>query len=62
MRGGASSCMGNRYVKRGERKIAYEGMNNFYGWSVSQYLPTGDFREIKVTRSSLKTFLRTPGN
>ena len=37
-------------------------MNNLYGWSMSQYLPTGDFREIKVTRSSLKTILRTPDN
>ena len=55
MRGGPSSCMGSRYVKRGERKIVYEDMNNLYGWSMSQYLPTGDFREIKVTRSTLKT-------
>ena len=37
-------------------------MNNLYGWSMSQYPPTGDFREIKVTRSSLKTILRTPDN
>ena len=29
---------------------------------MSQFLPTGDFREIKVTRSSLKTILRTPDN
>ena len=29
---------------------------------MSQYLPTGDFREIKVTRSSVKTILRTPDN
>ena len=62
MRGGPSSCMGNRYVKRGERKLVYEDMNNLYGWSMSQYLPTGDFREIKVTRSNLKTILRTPDN
>ena len=62
MRGGPSSCMGNRYVKRGERKIVYEDVNNLYGWSMSQYLPTGDFREIKVTKSSLKSILRTPNN
>ena len=62
MRGGPSSCMGNRYVKRGERKIIYEDMNNLYGWSMSQYLPTGDFREIEVPRSSLKRILRTPDN
>ena len=62
MRGGPSSCMGSRYVKKGERKIVYEDMNNLYRWSMSQYLPTGDFREIEVTRSSLKTILRTPDN
>ena len=27
---------------------------------MSQYLPTGDFHEIKVTKSNLKTTLRTP--
>ena len=53
MRGGPSSCMGNRYVKRGDRKMVYEDMNNLYGWSMSQYLPTGDFREYEVTRNSL---------
>ena len=62
MRGGPSSCMGNRYVKRGERKIVYEDVNNLYGWSMSQYLPTGDFHEMKVTKSNLKTILRTPDN
>ena len=62
MRGGPKSCMGSRYVKRGERKIVYEDMNNLYGWSMSQYLPTGDFREIEVTRSSVKRILRTPDN
>ena len=62
MRRGLSSCMGNRYVKKGERKIVNEGMNILYGWSMSQYLPTGDFREVKVTRSSVKTILRTPDN
>ena len=62
MRRGPSACMGNRYVKRGERKIVYEDLNNLYGWSMSQYLPTGDFCEIKVTRSCLKTILRTPDN
>ena len=60
MREGPSACMGNRYAKRGERKIVYEDMTNLYGWSMSQYLPTGDFREIKVTKSSSKTILRTP--
>ena len=31
-------------------------MKNLYGWSMSQYLPTGDFCDIKVARSSLKQF------
>ena len=62
MRVGTSSCIGNRYVKRGGRKIVYEDMNNLFGWSMSQYLPTGDFREIEVTRSSVKTILRTLDN
>ena len=52
--------MGNRYVKRGEKNILYEDLNNLYGWSMSQYLLIGDFREIKVTRSGLKSILRTP--
>ena len=54
--------MGNRYVKSGDRKIVYEDMTTLYGWSMSQSLPTGDFRGIKVARSSLKTILRTPDN
>ena len=62
MRGGQSSCMGNRYVKRGERKIVYEDMNNLYDWSMSQYLPSGDIPENKVPRSSFKTILGTPDN
>ena len=62
MRGEPSSCMVNRYIKRGERKIIYEDMNILYGWSMSQYLPTGDFHEINVTRNSLRTILITPDN
>ena len=62
MTGGPSSCMGNRHVKRGERKIVDEDLNNLYGCSMSQNLPTGDFHEIKVTRSNLKSILRTPDN
>ena len=62
MRRGSSSCMGNRHVKREKRKIVYDDMNILYGWSMSQHLPTGDFPEIKVTRSSVKTILRTPKN
>ena len=49
MRGGPSNCMGNCHVKRGEIKILYEDMNNPYGWSMSQYLPTRDFHAIDLT-------------
>ena len=55
MRGGPISCVGNRHVKRGDRKKVYEDINNLDGWSMPQCLPIGGFREIKVTRSSLKT-------
>ena len=44
--------MGNRYVKRAERKIVFEDITNLFGWRMSQCLPTGAFREIKVKRSS----------
>ena len=37
MRRGPSSCMGNRHVKKRERKIVYQDMTNLYGWSMSQY-------------------------
>ena len=36
MRGGPRSCMRNRCVKRGERKIVFEDMNNLYDWSMTQ--------------------------
>ena len=62
MRGGTSSCIGIRYVKRGERKIVCEDMSNLYGWSMPQSLPNGDFRVVKVARSCLKTILGTPDN
>ena len=56
MRGGPSSCMGNRHVKRGKRKVPYEDMNNLYGWSMSQNLPTGDFHEIEFTKRKEKSY------
>ena len=60
MLGGPSACMGNCYVKRGEKEVVYEKMTNLYGWSMSQSLPIGDFREIKVLRSGVRTTLGTP--
>ena len=59
MRAGPSSCMGNRHVKRGKRKLLYEDINNLYGWSMSQYLPTADFHEIEVTNRNERKLVRT---
>ena len=51
MRGRPSSCMSNHHVKRGERKIVYEDMNNLHGWSMSQYLPKKVFfTKLKLQR------------
>ena len=48
MRRRPSSCMGSRYVKRGERKILYEYMNNLYGWRMSQCLQLEIFVKLKL--------------
>ena len=48
IRGGISSVMGPRYIESDENtKFLYIDANNFYGWAMSQYLPTGDFKKIK---------------
>ena len=64
MRGGPSLCFGNRYVKRGERKILKQDMKNFYGWSMSNCLPTGEFHAIEITKRNqrriYKIFLLIP--
>ena len=52
MRGGPSSCMSNRHVKRGDGIIVFEEMTNLYGWSMSQFLPTGGFHEIDFTKKN----------
>ena len=65
MQGVLSSCMGNRHVKRGERKLIFGDLNNLCGWSMSQYLPKGVFHESKYANNFeslfLKTFLKTLG-
>ena len=58
MRGGPSTVLGNRHVKRGERKTVYEHMSNLYGWSMPYYLPTGDFHEIEFRKKDKKDFLK----
>ena len=48
IRGGIASLMGPRYIESDENtKLLYIDANNFYGWSMSHYLPTGDFKTIK---------------
>ena len=49
IRGRISSVMGPRYIESDENtKLFYIDANIFYGWAMSQYLPTGDFKKIKV--------------
>ena len=66
MEGGASSSLGNRHVKRRERKIVYQGMTKISRWSTSHFSPTGEVHETELTKRSgkslLKTFSRTPNN
>ena len=48
IRGGISSVMGPRYIESDENtKLLYIDANNLYGWAMSQYLLTGDFKEMK---------------
>ena len=48
IRGGISSVMGYRFVESNENKqILYIDANNLYGWAMSQFLPTGDFKKMK---------------
>ena len=47
-RGGTSSVMGPRYIESDENtKLLYIDANKLYGWAMSQYLPTGDFKKIQ---------------
>ena len=49
IRGGISSVMGPRYIESDENtQLLYIDANNFYGWAMSQYLPTGGFKKIKL--------------
>ena len=48
IRGGISSVMGTRYIESNENtKLLYNDANNLYGWAMSQYLPTGDFKKMR---------------
>ena len=49
IRGGISSVMGPRYIESTENtKFLYIDANNLYGWAMSQYLPTGDFKKMRL--------------
>ena len=39
--------MGPRYIESENTKLLFIDANNLYGWAMSQYLPTGDFKKIK---------------
>ena len=48
IRGGNSSVMRPCYIESEEnKKLLYIDANNLYGWAMSQYRPTGDFKKIK---------------
>ena len=48
IRGVISSVMGPRYIESDENtKLLYIDANNLYGWAMSQYLRTRDFKKIK---------------
>ena len=57
--GGISSIMGDRFIKSDDnKKILYIDANNFYGHSMSQYLP---YHEIKFDKNiKLEDILNTP--
>ena len=61
---GPSSCMGNRLVKRRERRIVNENLTILYGRNMSQNFLTGGFREIELTMKNERTLMqacsRTP--
>ena len=64
IRGGISSVMGPRSIASDENtQLLYMDANNLYGWAMSQYLPTGDFKKIKFLEnddSSQEDILSTP--
>ena len=48
IRGGISSVMGPSYIESNENtKLLYIDANTLYGWAMSQYLPTGDFKKMR---------------
>ena len=55
IRGGISSVMGPRYIESNENtKLLYIDANNLYGWAMSQYLPTGDFKKMRSCHEAMQ--------
>ena len=49
IRGGISSVMGDRHVQSDKNKqILCIDANNLYGWAMSQYLSTGEFKKLQL--------------
>ena len=49
IRGGISSVMGPRFIESNENtKLLYIDANNLYGCAMSQYLPSGDFKKMRL--------------
>ena len=47
--------MGPRYIEADEKtKLLYIDANTLYGWAMSQYLPTGDFKKIKFLKMMIR--------
>ena len=55
IRGGISSVMGPRFIESNENtKLLYIDANNLYGWAMSQYLPTGDFKKMRSCHEAMQ--------
>ena len=55
IRGGISSVMGPRFIESDENtKLLYIDANNLYGWAMSQYLPTGDFKKMRSCHEAMQ--------
>ena len=55
IRGGISSVMGPRYTESNENtKLLYIDANNLYGWAMSKYLPTGDFKKMRSCHEAMQ--------
>ena len=53
--------MGPRYIESDENtKLFYIGANNLYGWAMSQYLPTGDYKKIKILKNDDDSVCKAP--